>query len=226
MTQSTLQRSPAAPGPAQNRQPEAQSSRSSGQAAPVQRQGALSELWYGVTHLPEVISNNRRIDQRRELAELNEKLSPIKTTLDAMADAAEEGGARIQGLSRRVSQIQQGLATLDYIDAVSDALEIVGNWDDAAEAWQTHQANPTTASARRAAREAGNVIAPLGRILGRFPPPIGPWAGLLAEANGAWFEGVVGNILHSANAADEIFRCEVDRVDRQGRPLPRPADCR
>lgn len=212
-------------------QPGAEGAPTAGGGAPVQRsgravqRGVIGELWEGITTLPTVIRNNRRLDHDRELAQLNERLSPIKSTLDAMAEAAESGGPRIQGLSRRVSQIQSGLQALDYIDAVSDALEIVGEWEDAQAAWAEHQANPTTASARRAAREAGNVIAPLGRILGRFPPPIGPWAGLLAEANGAWFEGVVGNILHSAHAADEIDRCETERADRQGNPIPRPADC-
>ncbi len=167
---------------------------------------ALRELWYGVTNLPEVIRNNRSLDRQRAIEQLNESLGTIKTTLDAMAEANEAGGARIPELSANITRIRGALGALDTAVGVMDAARIATRWSTAQEAWNAHRNNPSPESAQRAARAAGDIISPLGRLLSRFPPPIGGWAGILEHANADFFSGVVGNIHHSDRRLRSIYR--------------------
>jgi len=168
----------------------------------VQRNPAR-DLWYGITHLPEVIEGNRQRDEENAISELATKVGHIRAGLDVFAAFAQNGSERVVRLGQRVSQISSALAMIEYAETVDQALRVARRWRSVDPALATLRANPSRDNAMAAARAMGDVISPLGSLLSNLPAPVGSLAGLLEGANGDFFAGTVGNILHSERRLQE-----------------------
>lgn len=192
----------------------------------VQKQGIGSEIAEAVRYTAEVgplgvLRGADAYDDNKDLSEAvkeaNDALGKLKSGLEFVASQAKNQPKLAQELKNsasRIGQIQSGLGAIEKVhEAVKflkEAKAEADRWSAAEASWQANMDNPTPENARRAARDMGTVVASVGSKLAQLPPPVGDWAGLLANAGPEFFEANVANIQHSLTNAELVGRCAVD----------------